>query len=171
MTRPFARSSIIELRKRFEDSPDDAEVLAQLADELQHRSTASSAALLEEVRAVLKSPPIPPPLPLFPAEGAAAPRLGAPPQAAAPLERKAPEAPPPVISLIDAYRLLKASPSSTWEPIEQQRRQQVQAASPTRIKGYSAQERSGALAQARLVNAAYAVISQARTAKDASAAP
>lgn len=64
--------------------------------------------------------------------------------------------------LEDAYKLLKASASSTWESIEQTRRQLVQRGHPTRLKSLSTERRAQALFEARRANAAYAALSQAR---------
>lgn len=68
----------------------------------------------------------------------------------------------PTMPLEDAYRLLKATAGSTWESIEQIRRQLVQQAHASRVKSWSPERRASALAEARRVNAAYATLSQAR---------
>ena len=62
----------------------------------------------------------------------------------------------------DAYKLLKATAGSTWESIEQTRRQLVQQAHPSRVKSLSPERRASALAEARRVNAAYEALSQLR---------
>lgn len=72
-------------------------------------------------------------------------------------------APPvPTMPLEDAYKLLKATAGSTWESIEQTRRQLVEQAHPSRLKSCIPERRASALAEARRVNAAYAALSQAR---------
>jgi len=75
-----------------------------------------------------------------------------------------PVAPPaPTMPLEDAYKLLKATAGSTWESIEQTRRQFVQQAHPSRLKSLSPERRAQYLSEARQVNAAYAVLSTQRT--------
>ena len=68
----------------------------------------------------------------------------------------------PTMPLEDAYKLLKATAGSTWESIEQTRRQLVQQAHPSRLKSMSAERRVQYLSEARRVNAAYAVLSMQR---------
>lgn len=89
-----------------------------------------------------------PALPVGPADAPAAPKHAAPTAPAMPLE--------------DAYKLLKTSAGSTWESIEQTRRQLVQQAHPSRLKSMSPERRGQALSEARKVNAAYASLSCAR---------
>lgn len=84
--------------------------------------------------------------------------------AAAPTPARAATSPAPFMPLEDAYKLLKATPGSTWESIEQTRRLLVLASHPEKLKGLAEGKRSQALAEASLVNAAYAVLSQARCA-------
>ena len=69
----------------------------------------------------------------------------------------------PTLPLDDAYKLLKATAGSTWETIEQTRRRAVQQSSPFRTGSMSAEERSQVLAEAKLINAAYATLSKHRT--------
>jgi DnaJ-domain-containing protein 1 len=66
--------------------------------------------------------------------------------------------------LEDAYKVLKTTAASTWESIEQTRRQMVQQSHPAHLKSMSAEHRNQALAEAKRVNAAYTALSQARCA-------
>ena len=50
----------------------------------------------------------------------------------------------------DAYKLLKATPSSTWESIEQTRRELVQQASPARVSAMNAEKRAQLQAEAKV---------------------
>jgi DnaJ-domain-containing protein 1 len=68
----------------------------------------------------------------------------------------------PPLSVVAAYQVLKASPSSTWESIEQTRRQLVQLAQPDRVAALSTEARAEAQAVAKRANAAYALLRQAR---------
>lgn len=61
----------------------------------------------------------------------------------------------PVISLSDAYKVLKATPGSSWESIELTRRQLVQLASPVVA---SDEKRQQLQCDAEKINAAYKVI-------------
>jgi len=101
---------------------------------------------------VLAAAPVTPPPPL-------APRPKSPiKQADAPSVAKPVAAPAPTMPLEDAYKLLKATAGSTWESIEQTRRQLVQQAHPVRLKSMSVERRAQQLYEARRVNAAYAVL-------------
>jgi curved DNA-binding protein CbpA len=62
----------------------------------------------------------------------------------------------------DAYKLLKATPGSTWESIEQTRRLLVEQSHPERLKAMAAEKRSSALAEATRANTAYATLSRLR---------
>jgi DnaJ-domain-containing protein 1 len=62
----------------------------------------------------------------------------------------------------DAYKLLKVTAGSTWELIEQTRRQLVQRSYPDRLGSMSAEGRAQVLAESKRVNAAYTLLSQAR---------
>lgn len=62
----------------------------------------------------------------------------------------------------DAYKLLKATPGSTWESIEQTRRLLVMASHPEKLKALAEGKRAQALADAGRINSAYAALSQAR---------
>lgn len=186
MSRPLMRHGVGELEALFGKSKTDVEVLKQLEHELQHRQVPRAVALLAEVHAAMQdagsSAPAPvsvspAPMPQQPAlwspAAAAATEPVAPPVAslrsAEPI--KAPESlavtkPPrpatPVMPLEDAYKVLKATAGSTWESIEQTRRQLVQQSHPGRLKSMNPERRAQTLAEAKRVNAAYAVLSQAR---------
>jgi hypothetical protein len=70
----------------------------------------------------------------------------------------------PTVPLQDAYRLLKATPGSAWESIEQTRRLLVGKSHPERLRALTADQRQRSLAEAKQVNDAYAVVSQSRCA-------
>ncbi len=75
---------------------------------------------------------------------------------------KLPETLTPSLSVAAAYQVLKANPGSTWEAIEQMRRQLVHLAHPDRVVVLSPEMRAEAQAVAKKANAAYAVLRQAR---------
>lgn len=83
----------------------------------------------------------------------------------APARPKAADA--PVLTLTEALSLLKTTLGATWESVEQTRRAAVQSASPTRTGALTAMQLEAALANARRINAAYAVIMRERTSKRA----
>jgi hypothetical protein len=194
MARPLMQHGVGQLEELFAKSKADAKVLRQLEHELQYRQVPRAVALLAEVQAALYgSAPVAAPSPA-PKAAAPAPVAVPPPQpslwdvqpppairttaptpavaaapaaaraAAAPTLARAAATPAPAIPLDDAYKLLKATPGSTWESIEQTRRLLVMASHPEKLKGLAEGKRSQALAEASRVNAAYAVLSHARCA-------
>jgi hypothetical protein len=162
-----------DLEALFAKSKTDVKVLKQLEHELQFRHVPRAVALLAEVQAAMygathaaPSKPAPDPVhqqiglweqPATPVTSPVAAPIAAPP----PLP-KAPKAAQPTMPVEDAYRLLKATAGSTWESIEQTRRQLVQQSHPARLKSMSIERRAQALAEARKVNAAYVTLSQMR---------
>jgi DnaJ-class molecular chaperone len=62
----------------------------------------------------------------------------------------------------DAYKILRATASSTWESIEQSRRQLVQKAHPDNVVGLSADKRTAIQSEAKRVNVAYNVLRQVK---------
>ena len=62
----------------------------------------------------------------------------------------------------EAYKMLKATPASTWDSIEQIRRLLIQQSHPSRVASLSAARRAQVQAEAKRVNAAYAVLGNAR---------
>lgn len=192
MARPLMQHGVGQLEELFAKSKADAKVLKQLEHELQYRQVPRAVALLAEVQAAMygltpaaapspapRAPApvaVPPPQPSLwdvpppPAirTPAPAPAVVAAPAAAraaaAPTPARAATPPAPVMPLDDAYKLLKATPGSTWEAIEQTRRLLVLASHPGKLKGQTEGKRFQVLAEASRVNAAYAVLSQARCA-------
>ena len=80
---------------------------------------------------------------------------------------KTPQTAPPLpgvstLSVDEAYKILKATPSSTWESIEQTRRQLVQLAHPDHLACLREEKRPPVIAEAKRANAAHAVLRQAR---------
>jgi hypothetical protein len=67
------------------------------------------------------------------------------------------------ISVDEAYKILRATAYSTWEAIEQTRRQAVQQAHPERIATLSPELRAQVKSEAKRANAAYAVLCQLRS--------
>lgn len=68
------------------------------------------------------------------------------------------------MSIDEAYKILKATSSSTWEAIEQARRQIVQQAHPERLAALGSAQRADVEAEAKRANAASAVLRQLRIA-------
>lgn len=190
MSRPLMQHGIGQLEALFASSKADIEVLKQLESELQSRKVPRAVALLAKVQAAisgaasaksLTSVPGPPPVrplacpqptlwerPATPPAAAgmpqAVPRRPATPnrlqEAAAVAKPAQPQA--PTMSIEDAYRLLKVTAGSTWESIEQARRQLVQHSNPVRLKAMNPDRRAQVLSEAERVNAAYTALSQAR---------
>lgn len=72
------------------------------------------------------------------------------------------EAPP--LSVEDAYKVLKATPGSTWEAIEHTRRQVVQQSNPDVLTLLREEARTLLIEQAQRANSAYEVLRLARIA-------
>lgn len=177
MSRPFRQLGVGELESLFAKSKSDVSVLKQLQHELQYRQVPRAVALLAEVRATMhagapSAPALSPPPPaqqqlalwetpvawtFNPNEAPASFNSPAPTSEAVELfqGRKHSHLPGQPILLDDAHRLLKATAGSSWESIEQTRRQLVQQSSPLRSSSMSPEMRAEALEEARRVNTAY----------------
>lgn len=191
MSRPLMQSNIVQLEKMFAASKADEKILRGLEGELQFRKTPRAVGLLAEVQGVLcgKQERFPAPtqgiLPFGEdPQPTSAPRVTpvvAKPQTVAP--RKSPPSAiiqvqiqptltptvthsvvttVPNMSVDDAYKALKATPSSTWEAIELTRRALVQQAHPDRVCALNPEKQIQAKADAKRANAAYAVLRVAR---------
>jgi len=191
MARPLMQHGVAQLEQLFAKSKADPKVLKQLEHELQYRQVPRAVALLAEVQAAtyLATPAtLPAPSPLmtpanFPVrqpdlwERSRVPSEPLPPMAVQPQQAVPPTrtlVPPPTpdshphtapaMSVEEAYKVLKATPGSAWESIEQNRRHLVQQGHPERLAWMSVEERARIQTEARRVNAAYAVLSRQRTA-------
>lgn len=69
------------------------------------------------------------------------------------------------ISIDEAYKILKATSCSTWEIVEQTRRQVVQQSHPERVATLGPERRAHAEAEAKRANAAYSVLCRLRTSR------
>jgi DnaJ-domain-containing protein 1 len=67
------------------------------------------------------------------------------------------------MTLEDALKVLKITTSTPWECIETSRRQAVERARPDRLASLSKEKRSVVKEEARVANAAYLVLLQARS--------
>ncbi len=185
MSRPLMKHGVGQLEALFENSKADQKALKQLEDELKYRQVPRAVALLGEVQAAMyteispstpatTSPPtVQPSRPvsnqsrLF--EHSVAPTVVTNLQAtvrpqAISMKPPSPKQRPPTMPIpaADAYKLLKATPSSTWDSIEQARRLLVQQAHPSRVAALSAEKRAQVEAEALRVNAAYLTLSALR---------
>ena len=193
VVRPLARLSIVELEALFATSKGDEKALKQMANELGHRTVPRARALLAAVRKTLcgtgnsvASPAATAPEPepwaqsSHPDKGA---ETAAPSSAIGPIRKSASEQPkvaavelsarqpvrtPPAESMTveEAYKALKAMPGSSWETIEQARRDIVGRACPDRVASMRQERRAHAEAEAKRANAAYAVLRLVRAAKN-----
>ena len=71
-----------------------------------------------------------------------------------------------LMSIDEAYKVLKATPGSTWESIEQTRRRLVQQAHPEHLASMSVEKRAQIQAEAKRANSAYAVLNRHRIGAD-----
>lgn len=69
---------------------------------------------------------------------------------------------PPAVSVDDACKLLKVTLGSAWQEVELTRRTLVLMSHPRHTVGMTPERQEAVLDEARLVNAAYAVLSAAR---------
>ena len=174
--RPLMRHKVTELEELFAASQADTETLKALEGELRCRHVPRAMVLLKAVQAKLTrtSPSTagsPKPAPL---QESSLPR----PQRRATFFPSAPTnscpaAPPPkpstlasdgepMMTLEDAYKVLRAKEGTPWEVIEQTRRQLVQKAHPDNFGGLSADKRSAIQFEAKRANVAYSVLLQSR---------
>ena len=186
MTRPLLKLRTAQLEELFRENRSALKVLEQLEYELQFRKTAQAEYLLTKVQAaarVAKSgsleaqsqPMQPPASTVSGTDSITAPQtkektVSTPPEARTPSSKPmvtpapANVALPPsdTVSMADAYKKLKATPGTSWESIEQTRRQLVQASSPSRTASLSSEKRTELQADAKQINAAYAVLCRVR---------
>lgn len=166
MTRPFMRHRIDELEKLFQSSKGDVTTLRQLETELSFRQVPRAVTLLSQVKRVLASESVPTPSKqndLFEHQTPVAMQ--------SPLWTRVPTAPPdpaptqssPEMPIEEAYKALRVNPSSTWEAIENSRRQVVGRAHPAKLAAMNDRERSTVKLEALRANLAYAAISKARS--------
>ena len=186
MPRPLMQHGVGQLEEMFTKRNYDPNVLKQLENELQYRQVPRAVALLAEVQAAmygvsLAEPPVAAPSPsatkqmippVKPPEPAIEPfdLLPAPPPimaqprppSVASESRKPPRPPSLAIPVDDAYKVLKATPASPWESIEQTRNLLVLQAHPSRVASLSTEKRAQAQTEAAGVNAAYLRLSAVR---------
>lgn len=176
MSRPLMQLGVGDLESLFAKSKADVKALKQLEHELQHRQVPRAVALLSEVQAAMSraqslapQPPVATPPQKQPSlwEKPATPAAASP--QAVPIKATTPPPPPKIpkatqafLPLEEAYKLLKATAGSTWESIEQTRRQLVLQSHPARLKSMSPEKQAQTLAEATRVNTAYVTLSQAR---------
>jgi hypothetical protein len=188
MPRPLMQHGIGQLEELFARGKADPSVLKQLESELRYRQVPRAVTLLSQVQGAMygsnasRPPPTtvtePTTRPLFPTTPATEPVIplvspsrivetttvhsaSASVTAAGSEPTPRPAAPMP---LAEAYKLLKATPSSTWETIEKIRREVVQQSHPERLKLFSPEKRSEVLSVAERTNDAYIVLSRDRCA-------
>ena len=165
--RPYIRHRIDELEVLFAESAGDASLLQQLKTELSFRQVPRAVSLLAKVRAALQG--------RMPEQAAVQKTLfsGETKIAAQPTtyfvppsqseDASAKPEPAPALSLLDACKVLKVPMDSPWEVVENSRRQMVQRSSPTHLARMAEEKRGPILTEAKLANAAYAVILKSRT--------
>lgn len=178
MSRPLMHLGIMELEALFAKSRRDIQVLKNLEAELEHRQVPRARSLLASVRNTMKATDVTVPSASVASEATdrlsampAQPKLGLlNPARSVPLEITSPEpigsrqasqsrGELPAMAISEAYRLLEAGPSSSWESIELVRQQLVQRASPAVA---TAEQQHRLQEEANRINAAYKAILVAR---------
>lgn len=182
MPRPLMQHGVSQLEALFASSKANLKVLKQLEHELQFRQVPRALALLEQVQTAIPaagSVPAPvatgvspvkqpelwsqPPAVQSTAPPHPAQRPSA--QPTAPVPRSSIAVTPrsaPFMTFDDACKVLKVSPTSSWQEIEQTRRHLVQLSHPERVASMTPERRDQMRAEAKRVNSAYAVLSAAR---------
>lgn len=174
MSRPLIQYGVGQLEEMFAKSAGNLSELKKLQSELRHRQVPRAVALLEKVEAAIRgsggaAPGTPQASPtsgsLFPPPPAPPPPPSMPPAASTP----APSAPAPAaeeaissISIEDAYKLLKASPGSSWESVESTRRHLIDRSSPSKTSAMTPAQRSQVMGEAQRINAAYLALAAHR---------
>lgn len=162
--RPLINKSIDELEAMFESAHNEADSLVALERELARRSKPRSAKLLAKVRHALVGVavmPTPKQDVLFehqPPRSVQIPLLETPAKKIPALQ----EGLLPTLSLDDAYKVLRLTPSASWEAIETSRRSLVDRSRPDKITRLKEDQRAGIEAEAKLANAAYLTLAKAR---------
>lgn len=190
MARPHMQLGVGHLEDLFTKSKSDLKVLKQLEHELQFRQVPRAVALLAEVQAAMYLSPDLSPAALAksspsPSEPASQPTLWdfsatvAQPSAQLPSAVAAPMAQPSSEDVIPAsaatsplsamptdaaYTLLKATPGSTWESIEQTRRSLLKISHPENLRKLPESKRTQVLAEAKAINEAYVLLFKSRCA-------
>ncbi len=175
--RPFMQRKIADLEVLFSASQTDQNTLRLLEYELGFRQVPRAVALLKAVRAVLSgsAPAIPPApktislqKPILPRQSGLweSPALAVPPVSSGtptPVEKTKNSCDAPgTMTLDEAYRILHSTSGSTWESIEQNRRELVQKAHPDILLHMTPEKRAAVQAEARRVNEAYRLIRDER---------
>lgn len=173
MKRPLISHRIEQMEGLFESSRKDTFRLRQLETELTFRQTPRAAALLIKVRRVLGGDPAPTvaeqkdlfgdPIPTGSPRPILSNRVSEP-TVAQIVSRNSPE-PAQAVSTADienAYKTLRVTRTSTWEAIENSRRQIVDRARPDFILDLDVREREARRQEAIRANAAYLVIARTK---------
>lgn len=183
MPRPLMQHGVGQLEALFASSKVNLKVLKQLEHELQFRQVPRALALLEQVQAAIPTAGSAP----APTETGAVPvkqpdlwtqtptvqttttpptsvqrPSGQPTTPASHLATAITPRPGPTMTFEDACKVLKVSPTSPWQVVEQSRRQLVQLSHPERVRSLTLEQREQVRTEAQRVNRAYAVLSAAK---------
>lgn len=183
MPRPLMQHGVGQLETLFASSKVNLKVLKQLEHELQFRQVPRALALLEQVQAAIPtagSAPAPAETGSVPVKQpdlwtqtpTVQPTTTPPPsvqrpagQPTTPVSRPAAVVTPRPgsnMTFDDACKVLKVLPTSPWQEVERARCQLVQPSHPDHVASLTPERRDQIRAEARRVNAAYAVMSAYR---------
>jgi DnaJ-domain-containing protein 1 len=149
-TRPYPRSTIVELEDLFAAKRTDTDTLIALIAEWQFRNVPRATSLLTKVKVA------------HPAGQATELPVVVLPNPAYKLLENIAESPSMVAD--EACKALRVVDGATWVEIEQARAKIVQRSHPDALEGLNPNKRANILAEARIANAAYLVLLQARKA-------
>ena len=185
MTRPLERLGIAELEELFKNPKITADELKTLEGELECRSTARAENLLSEVKKSVKVKEIiakartrvaqkqliqlelPSVADFELSSNAPAPSTQVTYQPKVVTSTPAPQKSPsvnadPAMTKEQAFKILKVSPTTSWEQIEQSRRELVARAQPDMLAVLAPEIRKALQDECRLVNAAYKSLLQGK---------
>lgn len=166
MSRPLIQNGIAELERLFEQNKTHPEMLRTLETELTFRSVPRAVTLLQKVRRVLsgrEASTVPEQKALFERSSVPLSPPSLAPIITAPASSIKPPA-TPALSVEEAYKVLRVTPNSSWDEIENARRQLVDKARPDRLQNVSGDKRAVILQEARMANVAHQVLFQIRRA-------
>lgn len=162
--RALLQKSIVELEKLFIDSQNDQVILSQLENELKYRKTSRASKLLKRVETAQKT-----------LESQSTTEITSPeslnllvlPSAETRTSKLSTKQPPsssikPIFTLEESYQVLGVVHASSWEAIEQARRNLVERSRPDLIAELSKQQKERVREDAYRVNQAYAILVRAQ---------
>ncbi|SPY07722.1 Uncharacterised protein [Oligella urethralis] len=162
--RVLLQKSIVELEKLFIDSQNDQVILSQLENELKYRKTSRASKLLKRVETAQKTSESQSTTEITSPES---PNVLVRPSTETRTSKLRVKQPPsssvrPIFTLEESYQVLGVVSASSWEVIEQARRDIVERSRPDLIAELSEQQKERVRVDAYRANQAYAILVSAQ---------